>query len=264
MNLQLDGAATLEPEVPMDGVSTIDAVNGSNSNDGNWLQTNPKGGSLANFVEGRRDWMFPDGDELFRGIYTRAGTGFGSDVVAVCSAVIGEGKTSVSVGLAVTIAQDFPDRRVLLVETDVHRPVLAEDFATEPTPGLLDCLINHEPLQVACRPTFLENLHVVPAGGSEHVPGRPLRSSQMAAVVDMMRQTYDVIILDLPAILANSDSILLTDLADGVICVVRAGTTPAALVNRAIEQIEEGKLRGLVLNGSSSAVPGWLRRLAGL
>jgi capsular exopolysaccharide synthesis family protein len=229
-----------------------------------WLQTNPKAGPLATSIE-RRDWVFPEGDELFRSIYTRAGTGFGSEVVAVSSAVAGEGKTTISIGLAVTIAQDFPDRRVLLVETDLNRPVLADDFGTEQSPGLVDCLVFQEPLQVACRPTYLENLHIVPAGSmADGVPGRPLRSSRMAAIVDAMRQTYDVIILDLPAILANSDAVLLTDLADGVICVVRAGTTPVSIVNRAVEQIEESKLRGLVLNGSATAVPGWVRRIAGI
>ncbi len=66
---------------------------------------------LARAAEASPEWIFPDGDELFRGIYTRAGTGFASDVLAVCSAIAGEGRTTVGVGLAVTIAQDFPDRR---------------------------------------------------------------------------------------------------------------------------------------------------------
>src|SRR5439155_24071287 len=120
-----------------------------------------------------------------------------------------------------------------------------------------------QPLR-ACRPTYLQNLHIVPAGEISNISGRPLRSSRMATIVDAMRQSYDVIILDLPAILANSDAILLTDLADGVICVIRAGITPAALVNRAVEQIEPSKLRGVVINGAASAVPGWLQRLTGL
>jgi protein-tyrosine kinase len=232
---------------------------------GTWLRTTGPGASgLAPLADAPREWLFPEGDELFRGIYTRAGVGFSSEVLAVCSALPGEGKTTVGVGLAISIAEDFPDRRVLLVETDLQRPVLSEDFDIEANPGLIDCLINDQPPLTACRPTFLENLHVLPAGGAERIPGRPLRSSRMAAVVDAMRQSYDVVILDLPSLLTNSDGILLTDLADGVICVVRAGVTPAALVSRAVEQIEHGKLRGVVLNGSDTAVPGWLRRLIGV
>jgi Mrp family chromosome partitioning ATPase len=56
----------------------------------------------------------------------------------------------------------------------------------------------------------------------------------------------------------------LSDLADGVVWVVRAGATPAALVNRALEELDQVKLRGIVINGSQSAVPNWLRRLCGV
>src|SRR6266567_4728876 len=61
-----------------------------------------------------REWSVPGADDVFRGIYTRCGTG-STDVLAICSALTGEGKTTLSLGLATTIAQDFPDRQVLLV-----------------------------------------------------------------------------------------------------------------------------------------------------
>ncbi len=251
---QHHGAAGLPP----------DAEDDTATGAGAWLRTTSSNTDLAKLGDVQPEWLFKDCDELFRGIYTRAGTGFAAEVLAVCSAVVGEGKTTVSVGLAVSIAQDFPDRRVLLVETDLQRPILADDFGIQSSPGLLDCLVNKEPLLAAVRPTFLANLHIVPAGVAASGRGRPLRSSHMAAVVDAMRQSYDVVILDLPAILANSDASLLTDLADGVICVVRAGITPVAMVNRAVEQIDPSKLRGVVINGTDSAIPGWLRRLAGI
>jgi Mrp family chromosome partitioning ATPase len=223
-----------------------------------WLQINDGRQPLAaSAVE--RDWIFPGVDEHFRGIYTRAGLGYTREVVAVCSAIAGEGKTTVSVGLGVTLAQDFPDSRVLIVETDVMSPVLAADFDVDPTPGLVDCVHTGEPVQLAYRPTFLDNLHVVPVGGPLHGAGRVLRSIRMASAIDAMRETHDVVILDVPPILVNSDSILITDLADCVISVVRTGVTPLELVNRAISQLDADKLRGLVLNGSKSAVPGWLR-----
>jgi capsular exopolysaccharide synthesis family protein len=223
------------------------------------------GGGLHSVAEpASREWRFEGADEIFRAIYTRAGAGFTSEVLAICSAIAGEGKTTVGMGLAVAIAQDFPDRRVLFVETDAQRPVLAEDFGVEASPGLIDCIVADEPFQVACRLTFLENLHVIPAGGDGSGVGRPLRSSRIAAAVDSMRASYDLVILDLPPVLVNSDAVLLTDLVDGVICVVRSGVTPISLVNKALEQIEETKIRGVVLNGSQSSIPGWLQRLMGL
>jgi Mrp family chromosome partitioning ATPase len=79
-----------------------------------------------------------------------------------------------------------------------------------------------------------------------------------------MRATHDVVILDLAAILVNSDALPLTDLADGVIIVVRAGVTPSNLVNKSIRLIDDAKMLGVVLNGVRSYVPGWLRRLSGM
>src|SRR5438105_7537063 len=86
------------------------------------LRRNGPNGALAS--DAPREWLLTGADELFRGIYTRAGIG-ASEVVAVCSAIAGEGKTAISLGLGVTLAQDFPERRVLLVETDFQRPGLA-------------------------------------------------------------------------------------------------------------------------------------------
>jgi capsular exopolysaccharide synthesis family protein len=211
-----------------------------------------------------REWLFTGADELFRGLYTRAGIGFASEVLMVSSALAGEGKTTVSLGLALTVAQDYPERRVVLVETDVQHPSLANDFAVEANPGLVDCVLGDEPIESAFRPSFLDNLHLVPVGGPVRGNGRALRSSRMAALIDALRQTYDLVVLDAPALLVNSDSVMLSDLADGAILVVRAGVTPSATVAKAIEQIDESKLRGVVLNGSKSAIPGWLRRLGGM
>jgi len=252
-----------ETELPQ--LTDADVFSPESDDTSTWLRSNG-GSELASSDGLLRDPVFPESEDIFRGIYTRAGTGFAaSEVIAISSAIEGEGKTSVAVGLAVTLAQDFPERRVLLVETDLQRPVLAEDFDVAATPGLVDCLVEGAPLLSACRPTHIENLHVVPAGEAARVVrGRPLRSSNMALAVDDMRKSYHIVILDLPAILANSDAVLITDLADSVLCVVRAGVTPTAMLTRAIEQVEESKFRGIVINGAHTAIPGWLRRMVGV
>jgi non-specific protein-tyrosine kinase len=212
-----------------------------------------------------REWLLPGADRTFRGIYMRAGAGARTgEVLGVTSAIAGEGKTTVSVGLAVMIAQDFPQQRVLLVETNVEHPSLAEDFEIEPNPGLFDCLLNEDPMATALRPTWLDNLEIVPAGGPVVHPGRLLRSGHLSETIAAARETHDLIILDLPATLVNSDVLLLTELADSVIVTVRAGVTPISLVNKAVKLLDQEKLRGIVLNGARSSVPGWLRRLSGM
>lgn len=211
----------------------------------------------------RRDWVLPGADELFRAIYTRAGAG-SAEVLAVCSAIPGEGRTTVALGLASTMAQDFPERRVLVVETDFQRPALAADFGVASSPGLIECLIEGQSVQMAYRATYLDNLDFLPAGGPARDPRRLLASSRMAAATDIMRQTHDVIIIDTPAVLTSSDALVVTDLSDGVVFVVRAGATPLALVQKALDQLDEDKVRGVVLNAARSSIPGWIRRVSGL
>jgi len=219
--------------------------------------------SLMNGGDAVRDWTVFGADEVFRAIYTRSGI-VTSDVVAVCSSIGGEGRTTLTLGLAVTLAQDFPDRQILLVEADLKHPVLARDFGVDPSPGLADCLMTARPMQFASRPTFLDNLNFVPAGEAAPGAGRLLASSRMAAAVDAMRQTHDIVILDTPPVLSDSDALVVSDLADSVIFVVRAGVTPLAQVNKALEQLDEEKLRGVVLNAAQSSIPRWLRRLCAL
>src|SRR5207237_6734774 len=128
-------------------------------------------------VRQERPPVLPGADEIFRGIYTRAGLGATPEVISVCSAILGEGKSTVALGLAVAIAQDFPDRRVLLAETDLHNPVLARDFDLEQGPGLTECLLSISALELAARPTHMENLDLLPAGGPADGVGRLLRSA---------------------------------------------------------------------------------------
>ena len=121
----------------------------------------PGSGAVAVLETPSRPPAVRHADEVFRGIYTRAGLGL-PEVVLVSSAIIGEGKTTVALGLATALAEDFPERRVLLVETDLQQSVLAADFALETSPGLADVLLDGLPLEEACRPTLVPNLDLLP------------------------------------------------------------------------------------------------------
>ncbi|MCC6178393.1 MAG: CpsD/CapB family tyrosine-protein kinase [Chloroflexi bacterium] len=200
--------------------------------------------------------------ESFRRAYTQARL-VGVTTLAVSSAVDGEGKTSVSIGLATTLAEDFPDLRVALVETDAERPVLAETFGVDPSPGLVDHLAGGLALEATYRTTDLPNLHVVPCGGAPERIGRPFRSPRMVQALRDLRRTHDVVILDVVSLLVNSDGVALVGLAEATLLVVRAGVTPIDAVNEATRLIDPDRLRGVVLNGVEPAGPRWLRRLFG-
>jgi Mrp family chromosome partitioning ATPase len=74
-----------------------------------------------------------------------------------------------------------------------------------------------------------------------------------------LREQCDLVVIDAPPILTDSDSGPVLGLADSVIIVARAGVTSAADVHRAIAEIDPQKLRGVVLNDAHSSIPAWLR-----
>ncbi len=132
--------------------------------------------------------IFPEAEELFRGIYTRAGL-TAPGVIAVTSAIAGEGKTTVALGLAVMVAQDFPERRVLLAEADLRQPILAADFDVEASPGLSEALEGIYPVGLGYRETFLPNLRLLPAGEQTDNPSRLLRSPRFPSVLAATRRS---------------------------------------------------------------------------
>ncbi|HYK98084.1 MAG TPA: CpsD/CapB family tyrosine-protein kinase [Candidatus Acidoferrales bacterium] len=213
--------------------------------------------------EGRQAWPIPDAEELFRSLYTGFDSGPATSL-AVCSSVNGEGKTTTSLGIAIAIAQDLPDRRVVVVETDLWRAVFAKDFEFSPSPGLADVLLDRVPVSSALRPTRLDNLTLLPAGSHIANPQRLLRSSRMPEVIDALRRTHDVVVVDTPAVLTHSEVALLARMVEEVILVVRFGVTPARQLNDALARLRGANVRGILVNDTKSSVPELVRQIARL
>lgn len=214
-------------------------------------------------LDPKRTWPIPGADELFRSLYTGFDTGTGTSL-AVCSAVQGEGKTTICLGIAIAVAQDFPDRRIVVVETDLWRAVLAKDFGLPIAPGLVDCLLERQPLANALRPTALDNLSLLVAGSPIASPQRLLRSSRMPELLDTLRRTHDVVIVDTPAALVHSEVALVARMVEEVIFVVRTGVTPSRELGSALSRVQGANLRGIVVNDARSSVPSAVRRLVRL
>src|SRR5688572_25573264 len=203
-------------------------------------------------------------DEVFRGVYMRAGAAQ-PGVLAVTSAVPGEGKSTLALALSALIAHDFPARRVVYVETDFERPQIAISLGLAPNPGLLECLVRDQVIRDdAFRATALPNLSIVPAGGPDLNPTRWLCSRDVQETIGVLRRSHDLVVLDLPAVTAQSGVLALVGHADRVLFVVRTGGAPQTVVEAAVAQVPREKLSGVVMNAARSHVPAWVRRLAGL
>lgn len=215
---------------------------------------------LGDQIDRKRTWPIAGADELFRYLYTGFDIASGTSL-AVCSAVQGEGKTTVALGIAVALAQDLPDRRVVVVETDLWRAVLARDFGLAAYPGLVDCLLERQSVASALRPTAIDNLSLLVAGSQVSSPQRLLRSTRMPELLETLRRTHDVVIVDTPAALVHSEVSLVARMVEDVIFVVRTGVTPARELGAALGRVQAANLRGIVVNDARSSVPGLVRRV---
>ncbi|MFQ5766363.1 MAG: CpsD/CapB family tyrosine-protein kinase [Acidobacteriota bacterium] len=170
-------------------------------------------------------------------------------VVAVTSALPGEGKTCTALNTAIVAAREL-NRRVVLVECDLRRPRLAGLLANSPPCGLTRVLENGRPLAGALlkigRP---EGLSLLLAGGMPDNPAELLGSAAMAAVVERLRKQFDLVLLDTPPALCFADSSRLGPLADGFLLVVRAGKTPREALLKTSRLLDPYGVLGVVVNG---------------
>jgi capsular exopolysaccharide synthesis family protein len=191
--------------------------------------------------------------------WTLASTGTGQ-TLAITSALEREGKSSLARAVAIAMARDHTES-VLLLECNLLRPSLSEDFGLPSSPGLSEVLADEASLDDALCPTELPNLQVLPAGAPFSNPSRLLRSPEMSAVLEEVRKRFPFAVVDLPAVLKSSDAAVLARQADGVVVVVRAGSTDMRAVQQAHQLLAGAKLHGVVLNQWRSAVPEVVRRV---
>jgi tyrosine-protein kinase Etk/Wzc len=166
----------------------------------------------------------------------------------ITSPAPGEGKSTVAVNLATTFAQQ--GQRTLLVDADLRRSVLDQTFAIARSPGLTDVLVGTEPLDVAVRATDVPNLSILPSGQFPPNPSELLGSAQMRAMIELAKQSFDIVLIDSPPVLAVTDAAVLSTAVDGSIMVIRLGVTAREAVRRAVSQLRvvNGRILGAVLN----------------
>jgi len=200
--------------------------------------------------------------EQYRRLHTALWLDGGPVVLALTSAIRGEGVTEATLGLGAVLAHDLAGRFVV-AELNLAAPALAQRFALAPAPGLAECLRGEAALDTALRPTSLANLWLLPGGdpGPASDVTRLVRGEALREQVAQLRAQFDRVVLDLPAVLSTSDAVALARLADAVALAVRAGVTPLALCRQAAAMLGPDRLAGAVLVGQRLATPAFLRRL---
>lgn len=182
--------------------------------------------------------------------------------VAVVSPLIGDGKTTVAVGLALATAR--AGKKVVLVDADLRRPQVAARLGMEPRDGLGSVLAGQRSLDELLIEYPIEQpdagaLFVLPAGPPPPNPAALLRSDRMAETVELLEERADLVVVDTVAALAGSDPLPVLQLVSGCVAIVRMNRSATSAVRRLMKVIAAAKatVLGAIITGASGASAGY-------
>jgi len=176
--------------------------------------------------------------------------------IVIASASTQDGKSTVAANLAVTLAQS--GSRVLLVDADLRRGMLHEQFAVAAEPGLAEVLAKRCDWLNAVVATSVPNLYLMPSGARPQRPGSLFAMSTGKFLADIAGH-YDYYVFDTTPVMAADDVSSLAPQVDGVIMVIRAGVTSGRLANTALDllRLRKVKVIGLAFNAVQTGGGGY-------
>jgi receptor protein-tyrosine kinase len=261
---------TSTTEVVADNKVSAPSSNDTNSNDTN----NEKTPAIANppktLIELNKDTLEAKGfiydtssrrimQEEFRSIKRKLiNNAFGkvaktlhhSNLIMITSSNPNEGKTFVSINLALSIALE-QDKTVLLVDADVLRPSINNELEFSARNGLVEYLLAEVPsVKDIIYNTNIKNFKIIPAGKQHDLTNELLASDRMAALASELAERYPdrIVIFDCPPILGVTETPVLANLMGQAVVVVEESKTKIDDVIKATKQLNENLAIGLVMN----------------
>jgi capsular exopolysaccharide synthesis family protein len=187
--------------------------------------------------------------------------------IAIASSSMREGKTTIACNLAMASAQI--GKKVLLIDTDLRKPMVNVMFGIEREPGLSDVILGNynwdEVIKtdtdimmgkmgmqdITTTAPGIDNLNILTSGLIPPNTSELLNSSKMSEVLSQVEGSYDIVLLDCSPVLPTTDAVIVSAKAEGVIMVYQVGQVARGALKRAKAQLENSKANviGVVLNG---------------
>jgi capsular exopolysaccharide synthesis family protein len=176
-------------------------------------------------------------------------------VIVLTSAQSGEGKTTVTLNLAIALAQS--GRSVVVVDADLRKGNCHAHLAAQNRYGLTHLLTDDLPIEVGVQSTPVAGLSILTRGGVPPNPTDLLASSKMQELLEALRERFEFVLIDTPPAIAISDAIVLSVLSDGVLLVVRNQNTTTDMARHVIERLQAvgAPILGAVLNAINIQEP---------
>jgi len=175
----------------------------------------------------------------------------GCKKIVVTSSLQGEGKSTTSVNISISLAQAF--NKVLFIDCDLRLSKIHKALGVARDPGLTNILSGLASIEESIQATKFENLSVISSGIPAPNPSEILASPKMQELVTKLEQRFDYIVMDTPPINIVSDALPLAKISDGVIMVVRSRFTTYHELDKAIKSLQfiDAKILGVILNDTT-------------
>jgi capsular exopolysaccharide synthesis family protein len=176
--------------------------------------------------------------------------------IMVTSALLSEGKSTVCAYLGITAAV-HKGMKTLIIDCDLRRPTMHKLFVLGRKHGMTEILQEGFSPRDAVKKTSVDKLDIITCGDFHAEPTELFDVDAIGTLVDDMKFYYDLILIDTAPALPVSDPMLLAPKLDGVLLVVKAGTTQKEIVLRALDIMDPLRQRvlGIVLNNMNNILP---------
>jgi capsular exopolysaccharide synthesis family protein len=206
--------------------------------------------------------------EQYRILYTKLNDineQHGGKIFAITSSIRGDGKTMSALNIAVVMARDF-GKKTLLLEGNFKTPSLIRFIKQELQSDIVDILLNKKNVQHTSIPfsdTLIpfadDNLSILPTTKSVSNSSGLASSHSMKALLNILKEQYDFVLIDTPPILPLSDMNVFEEVVDGIIIIVRAERTPKGALVKALNTLDSNKVVGFVLTDVKQSLPKYYR-----
>ena len=170
------------------------------------------------------------------------------NTIGFTSPMQGDGKSTMTSNFAVSFS--MVDLKVLVIDADLRRPSVHRYFSVDRSAGLCELLEGSATLDEVITPTSVDNVSVITAGSTPKLPAELLQSPVLDEILDELKSQFDVILVDLPPVLAVSDPVVVMPRLDGNVLVVRVSRARRDEVLNTMRRMREsgGKFVGWMLN----------------
>ena len=171
-------------------------------------------------------------------------------VIQVTSANPGDGKTTVSTNLAVSIAQS--GKNTLLIDADLRKPRVHKVFGMSAEIGLASLIEGDAELDDAVQPSGVPNLSILPCGPCPSNPAELLTSPRFAELLELIKERYEFVIVDSPPMMAVTDPCVVAPRVDGVLLTIKLTKQGRPAAERATQILRsiDANILGVVVNHS--------------